>query len=440
MSPEMTACWVHSDLLGYGRMGVRLAAALERIGVRVVDGQDGETTNCVTWFSVPTHAGEWRAGQYRSILTMFESQRLPEGMTEGLPNLDLVMVPSEQNVGIFSEHHDNVKLVLLGVDPTWHYRERKDPDQWFTFLCGGSGPRKGVDLVTRAFIRMFGDFRGSGPIPRLVMKSPRGAEGMEVGERIEVIGGKISNEEELDLYGSAHCYVQPSRGEGFGLQPLQAIAQGCPTILTDAHGHASFAHLGYGIGTADVESEYFSFGYAGKWWEPDFDELCERMRWVYENYGEAVEFAKKSSEVACREFTWENTARQVVEAIGLDRLTVPYSGSGEIVKASLQKYKVIVNKRWKADIAGVHYSFEPGQVYYESADVLRIMFDAGLLDPSCLEGSQKGLNDRQLSQLGAYSASHSHCETCGHLLNDGPTYHDYLMLKGEVERLRGVPA
>lgn len=434
--PVLTCNWVHASQIGYGRMGVRLAETLPKIGVRVVDGQEGEITNCVTWFSVPTHAHHWKDGQHRSILTMWESQRLAEGMTEGLCNFDLVMVPSAQNVELFSEHHDNVKQVLLGVDESWRYRERQEPEQWFTFLCGGSGPRKGVDLVTRAFLRVFGDFRGDGPIPRLVMKSPRGAEYMEIGERIEVVSGKITAEEELDLYASAHCYVQPSRGEGFGLQPLQAIAQGCPTILTNAHGHASFAHLGYGLSTTDVESEYFSFGYAGKWWEPDFDELCERMEWVYENWTEAAEFAKKSSEVAMRDFTWENSARQIVDAIGLDRLTAPYSGSGETVKAQLLRYKVIVNKAWKADIAGVHYVFEPGQVYYEPADVLRIMFDAGLLDPSCLEGVQKGLNEQQLAQLGAYSASHSHCHSCGQMHNSGATYQEYLMLKGEVERLR----
>ena len=60
-------------------------------------------------------------------------------------------------------------------------------------------------------------------------------------ERIHLMTGKLTSEEEVALYSMCHVYVQPSRGEGFGLRPLQAIAQGCPTIATNAHGHAAFS-------------------------------------------------------------------------------------------------------------------------------------------------------------------------------------------------------
>ena len=64
--------------------------------------------------------------------------------------------------------------------------------------------------------------------------------------------------EELDLYRSCHAYLQPSRGEGFGLQPLQALALGRPTILTNAHGHASFAHLGIPLDSTMQKAAYFT--------------------------------------------------------------------------------------------------------------------------------------------------------------------------------------
>lgn len=436
MKPEITAHYVNSDSMGYGRMALRIVDALGRAGVDVVKGEQERKTNTAFWMSTPAHARRWFRGQHISILTMHESQRLPEGMIEGLHNFDVVLVPSQHNVDLFSRHHDNVRLCLLGVDPQWSFTPRQEPDVFFDFLIGGSGERKGCDLAFAAFQKVFGDWdaRNDGPIPRLIMKNPR-REGY-VGDRVEMVGGKISSEEEVALYARAHCYLQPSRGEGFGMQPLQAIAQGLPTILTGAHGHASFAHLGYGIPAASSPAGYFSSGPAGDWWEPDFDALCERMKWVYENYDQARDFARRSAEVAAVEFTWDRTARSIIDAHdGL--LTVPYTGDGTFVEADLKRFKIIVNDHWRADIAGRSYYFEPGVPYWESADVLRILFDAGKLDPACLdEEGGKGLTEAQLAHLGSYSASHSHCPTCQQRLNTGPTRGDDLMKDGEIARLK----
>src|SRR5205807_7448785 len=96
------------------------------------------------------------------------------------------------------------------------------------------------------------------PIPRLVMKNPK-AENF-YGDRVLMVTGRMSNQAEIDLYQNAHCYLQPSRGEGFGLQPLQALACGIPTILTDAHGHKDFAHLGLGLSSKMAKADYFIYG------------------------------------------------------------------------------------------------------------------------------------------------------------------------------------
>lgn len=434
---EITANWVHSESLGYGRMGVKIAEALQQIGVDVVDGQDGRDTNAVTWFSVPTHVHWWKQGQHRSLLTMWESMRLAEGMIENVDSLDLLVVPSQSNVELFSEVHPNVKLVLLGVGDDWHYRPRVEPDQFFTFLCAGSGPRKGTDLAVRAFQRVFPEGSwGDGPIPRLIMKNPRSEE-LCHGDRIELRAGKISAQEELDLYATAHCYLGPSRGEGFGLQPLQAIGQGCPTILTDAHGHASFAHLGYGIGWKPSPANYFSFGFAGDWWEPDFDECCERMRYVYDHWEEARDFAAQSSKEVHAHFTWRDSARQLVDAIGADVLSAPYSGSGERVEAELRRFRTILRVPWTADMAGRRHVFEPGVEYWETSDVLRILFDAGVLDPVCLEDN-KGLTAEQVKRVGAYSAAETYCRTCSQKHGSASTKADDLMRDREIARLRAL--
>jgi len=46
------------------------------------------------------------------------------------------------------------------------------------------------------------------------------------------------------LYGSMHAVCQPSRGEGFGLVPLEALACGVPVVATACTGHSEYLGTG----------------------------------------------------------------------------------------------------------------------------------------------------------------------------------------------------
>lgn len=45
--------------------------------------------------------------------------------------------------------------------------------------------------------------------------------------------GYLTDDELVSLYRSAYCFVYPSLYEGFGMPPLEAMAAGCPTIVSD---------------------------------------------------------------------------------------------------------------------------------------------------------------------------------------------------------------
>lgn len=437
---ELTFLRVHSGAIGYGRLGVEVARALEAMGVDVYDdlaepaekrprhlipleGARSKRTNVVCWASTPGHATGWWSGQHTVAWTMWEAMRLPESFRETLHEFDTVVVPSLQNFELFSRYHPNVAFVPLGVDPeVWHYEPRL-PSSEFRFLIGGSGARKGTDLAHKAFLALWGKEGswGSGPTPVLTFKSPRGGDFR--GPRIEMVTGRISAQAEVDLYASAHCYLQPSRGEGFGLQPLQALAQGCPTILTAAHGHDSFAHLGLGVSAAPQQSAYFIYGDAGDWWEPDFDELCDRMCWVYDHYNEAAAQAKDAAAVVADEFTWAQTARRFVDVLG-DEMERPYPGDGSWYEPERLRYRVVTNRNFYCEIAGRAFSFKAGETYHELADVKRVLWEAGALDPRCADGEDGGLHPSQLEE--AASATHAYCPTCHQRLGSQPSRADDL--------------
>ncbi len=445
---ELTLLHVQQGEIGYGRMGIEVHRQLLAKQIDVYDGLaspeeankafEGDRrygmTNVVMWQSVPTHARGWFEGQVPIINTMWETDHLPESFRENLHAFDTVIVPSRQNVELFSEYHPNVRLAPLGVDPqVWCYQPRRPPETRFNFLAGGSGTRKGVDLVVRAFAEVFGQ-EGSwphdGPVPYLMLKSPKAQD--TYGPRIEQINGHISADEEVDLYAMAHCYVQPSRGEGFGLQPLQAIAQGCPTILTDAHGHEAFAQHGMGISASMVPAGYFIYGDAGQWWEPDCNELCQAMYWTYHNYDQACRDADLGSAAVLEQFTWSHTADAILDAIGYDRLG-PYVGSGRWLKPTSKLYALRTTQDWKADIAGETLLFEAGKQVYTSADVKRILFEAGLLEPSCVTGPDSGLLPEQLARTDAYCAAQGFCPLCDQKLGSGITRADQIIAESEAQ-------
>ena len=460
MKPEITIFRVRSEQIGYGRLGVYLADEIQKQGITVYDeiqeagqnyvldspaayqsfGPDVPTaglSELVLWVSVPSHARGWYAGQKACLFTMWETSHLPSSFRENFHEFDTLIVPSTQNLELFGEHHPNVRYVPLGIDTErWAYVPRTVPTTRFNFLISGRGQRKGVDLAYKAFRRVFpaGSWPRDMPAPHLILKSPRPED--YYGDRVETVTGYLPSEAEVDLYANAHCYLGPSRGEGFGLQPLQAIAQGLPTILTDAHGHKSFSHLGMGLEGAVSKAGYFVFGDAGAWWEPDFDQLCEYMEYVYYNYAECVDRAKTNA-VEAAEFTWKRCADGVLDALGRDRL-VPCTHPGDWYEPTGRLFKIVLLRDHTVDAGGYIKKYIKGQEYRVTADVKRIMFDAGLVDVALSRSGEgavwdaedEGLLPSQVALMPELQERQSYCPTCYQKYGSGKQLVDKVMEEG----------
>ncbi|MCE5199497.1 MAG: glycosyltransferase family 1 protein [Armatimonadota bacterium] len=102
---------------------------------------------------------------------------------------------------------------------------------------GGYDPeRKGLDVLIPMFIQLHDSGRLSS---RLVITGSRGwsnkmAQVVADGVRRGIIEdtGCVSDEKMLNLYENALGLVYPSRYEGFGMPPLEAMTLGCPVITT----------------------------------------------------------------------------------------------------------------------------------------------------------------------------------------------------------------
>ena len=115
-----------------------------------------------------------------------------------------------------------IEIVPNGVDELFS-PEGEEED--YVLYAGTLEPRKGLpDLIDA--------WRSLSPRPRLVLCGDEGwgspvtrLPGVEV-------TGYVSRERLRDLYRHARVFVYPSRYEGFGIPPLEAMACGAPVIAT----------------------------------------------------------------------------------------------------------------------------------------------------------------------------------------------------------------
>jgi glycogen synthase len=182
-------------------------------------------------------------------------------------------------------------------------------------------------------------------------------------------------EEEVDLVTSCDLFVSASRGEGFGLMPLQAISAGIPTVLTDMTGHREFSDLATHriTGTLGL-SRITNWETIGRWFEPNKDELADAIKDVYYNRDRAKKLALRNAPDTAA-FNWATAAEQFLQIVKpsdrrVDPARVP---SGEILVPVRVKRAVI------ADIGRYHVHLVPGHLHHVFLNVRDVLAESGHL-------------------------------------------------------------
>jgi len=107
--------------------------------------------------------------------------------------------------------------------------------------------------------------------------------------------GHVSDSELRALYEHAIALVFPSRYEGFGLPPIEAMMCGCPVIVSDQPALVEVT------GTAALRCGM-----------DDVDGLAHLMQKIYADFSLREQLKARGRERA-RQFTWERTARLLLE-------------------------------------------------------------------------------------------------------------------------------
>lgn len=270
---------------------------------------------------------------FRSVVgfTLAEGEFLP---TEARVQIEarcnecnVLVVPSHAALAAFfaSDVFAPIHIVPLGVaSEEFPFVERNFHLDPFTFLhYGVVQPRKGTDLLLKAFLQAFPaqddvrltihhwtdwvehlyQYQVQYDDPRIRFVHRVGATDQDI----------------LQLLTESHCLVHPSLSEGFGLTAFEALSTGLPVILSRYSAAVEFLS-GYAFFVSMANSlvpakEVFPDERLGYFRVPSVESLAERMREVYDRRVELLRIGREGSDYVQSMFSWETTCRRLVNCI-----------------------------------------------------------------------------------------------------------------------------
>lgn len=254
----------------------------------------------------------------------FETTRIPQSWVGKINSFDAVFVPSQQNIQMMKDSGITVPIELIhwGIDETkWYPVERNN--KVFTFgIMGALTNRKGIDILVKAFQLAF-------PINRvrdvkLIAKTSYNTYqwGTRSDNRIEVQMMPLDHVDLMENFVKrVDCFVFPSRGEGFGLPPLEMMATGIPAIMTGWGGLMEFYNpdcsikLDYQMVPATSFSNDVYHEDCGEWTEPSLYDLVDKMQWCYSHQQEVKEMGSRAAEYVKKDWLWKDKIHMFHDAL-----------------------------------------------------------------------------------------------------------------------------
>jgi glycosyltransferase involved in cell wall biosynthesis/predicted SAM-dependent methyltransferase len=277
-------------------------------------------------------------------LTMFETDRLPRGWREACEAFDEIWVPSRFNLETFTRAGipaDRIRVVPIGIDAARYDPARVEPleipgRRGFTFLSVFDWTdRKGWDVLLRAYTQAFTSAddvtlvlrtakRGSGPSVTALVDDFLAALGDRASQPAVIVLDQPLTEDDMPrLYRAVDAFVLPTRGEGWGLPIMEAMASSLPVLVTRWGAHLDFAtdenallvdiEGTVPVGTGSSQSPFY--GPDHQWAAPSLSHLAAQMQRVVRSRDEAQAIGRAARETIRAHWTPARTAAWISERL-----------------------------------------------------------------------------------------------------------------------------
>jgi len=267
--------------------------------------------------------------------TVFETDSIPKQWAKRMDMMDKIFVPTKFNQETFVRGGFNPQKMIIiphivntdKFDPSKYDKIKNIPRKEFYF-----------DILLRAYLREFKNNKDVGLILKAYFGGTTETHKKNLMHKIISFKNslKIKNPPDIIFYGdiliepnlcrlykTAHVFVYPTRGEGWGLGISESLSMELPVIVTNWSGHLEFckednSYLINVLGFERTSDQMLRItpNYTGQRWAvPSESDLRSKMRYVYEHYSEAKEKAKRGRQFLKENFNWKIIGEKIIKEI-----------------------------------------------------------------------------------------------------------------------------
>jgi len=297
-------------------------------------------------------------GKYNILFTMFEALDLPDSYVDGCRRADELIVPCRFCRDLFKRYLPGKKISVCweGVEgEKFTFKERAFTpgvgEKFRILWVGAPNPRKGYGTMIQ-----IADALANHPEFEIYLKTSTPKVDYEslkdklTKEEIEAVRQEIRGYERvnkikegeiktlsdllitkgnvvfdsrnlslpdlIDLYHSAHCFVFPTVGEGWGLTLCEAMTTGLPCVSPVHTGVSEFFSEDVGFTVRHKISEPVdlpAYDMKARFHLPYTEDVLGRILQIYNNYALAKRKAARGARLIREKFTWNQAARRLVE-------------------------------------------------------------------------------------------------------------------------------
>lgn len=258
--------------------------------------------------------------------TMFEATPMPENWVDILNQTDHVWTPSQWCAELFREQgvKSNIVVAGYGYDPEKFRpvdrRRRTEPLKvliWADVMVSRKNLMKSLQVFMKAGLENATlEIKINDPLFHHPAFADEDDKPME---NITCITEKMDQKELFEWLGYGDVLIYLSGGEGYGLQPLEAMATALPVIAMPVTGMREYMNESNVLcvehqGLTPAPSLTAIYRQPTFTYNPDIESAVGWLHWVADNRDTAAEFGQHGYQTI-RHLTWECAAHRAADVL-----------------------------------------------------------------------------------------------------------------------------